>query len=174
MGDHKELSIPELFRMFPDDETAEKWFRKKRWPNGVTCPRCGCDDINDSPSHSMKFRCRGCTKYFSTKTNSIMHSSNLGYQIWALAIYMIAVKPKGMSSVQLSKELGVSQKTAWHLAHKIREVWKEDSKKMVGETEVDEAYFGGKEKNKHSKKKLRAGPITVPLLEVIELKIIDE
>ena len=155
---NKDLSLMDLFRMFPDDKSAEDWFVKKRWPDGVCCPKCESDNIQIGPKHpDMPYRCRTCRKFFSVKTDTVMHSSKLGYQVWAVAIFLVMTYPKGFSSIQLSKDLGITQKSAWHLAHRLRETWNYKHEKMVGEIEVDEAYFGGKEKNKHSKKKLRAG-----------------
>lgn len=156
----KNLSLADLFRMFPDNETSEAWFIKNRWPDGIRCPKCDHDDINENSGHpNMPFRCRnrGCQKFFSVKTDSVMHSSKLSYQVWAIAVYVLTVKPKGVSSIQLHKELGITQKTAWHLAHRIRRTWEYDIDKFNGEIEVDETYIGGREKNKHSRKKLRAG-----------------
>ena len=162
------ISLMELFRMFPDDKTAEDWFVQKRWPDGVRCPKCGCDNIQIGPKHpDMPYRCRTCRRFFSVKTDTVMHSSKLGYQVWAVAIFLVMTYPKGMSSVQLGKDLGISQKSAWHLAHRLRKTWDYKHDKLSGKAEVDEAYFGGKEKNKHSKKKLRAGRGPVGKMPVV-------
>ena len=116
------LSMVELTKMFPDDEAAERWFVKTRWPNGVACPKCGSFDIQERKTRKPQpYHCRDCRKYFSVKTDSLMHNSPMGCQTWALAIYLLNTNIKGISSMRLHRELGITQKSAWHLAHRIRE-----------------------------------------------------
>ena len=86
-----------------------------------------------------------------------MHGSNLGLQTWALALYLLSTHPKGLSSIQLGKLLGITQKTAWYLEHRIREMWRKDTVAFAGPVEVDETFMGGLDKNKHESKKLHAG-----------------
>ena len=144
----KGLTLVQILRMFPDDAIAEAWFVKTRWPNGVRCPHCDSDNIQSGASHpTMPFRCRKCRKRFSVKTGTVMQASNLGYQVWALAGYLMSTNLKGVSSMKLHRDLGVSYRTAWHLAHRLRETWQRDSAPFSGPVEVDETYIGGKRKN---------------------------
>ena len=164
------ISLIDLFEMFPDDATAEKWFVKARWPDRIKCAYCDGGNIDAEAMHpSMPYFCNNCRKYFSAKTNTVMHRSKLGYQKWAIAIYLMTSRPKGISSMELHRAIGVTQKTAWHMGHRIREAYKTKHERFSGEVEVDETFVGGLEKNKHAKNKLRAGRGTVGKIPVVGL-----
>ena len=141
--------------MFPDDAAAERWFIECRWPAGVGCPSCGSINVQERPTRKPQpYRCRDCRKDFSPKTGTLMQGSPLGYRTWAIALYFLTTGIKGTSSMKLHRDLKVTQKTAWFLAHRIRETWKgNDGAPFEGPVEADEAYFGGKNKNRHKRKR---------------------
>lgn len=145
------ISLIDIFRRFPDDAAAEAWFVEQRWPEGVCCPHCGTLNVQIGTTHpTMPYRCREkqCRKLFSAKTGTVMHSSKLGFQVWAIALYLVATNLKGVASMKLHRDLEITQKSAWHLAHRIREgIATHSNGAFNGPVEVDETYVGGKRSN---------------------------
>ena len=168
------ISLVKIMRMFPDNATAEAWFAKHRWPDGPSCPGCGSVNVQEGANHkTMPYRCRekGCRKKFSVRTGTVMESSNLGYQTWVVAIYLSLTSLKSVSSMKLHRDLEITQKSAWHLAHRIRTAFAENSGLFAGPVEVDESYFGGRRKNMpKSRRKALEGRGTAGKTAVVGVK----
>ena len=156
LGKHyrKGISYKQFFRLFPDDARAEAWFVQHRWEDGIRCPRCGHGSIQVGTSHkTMPLRCRqskqgGCGRFFSVKTGTFMESSNLVYQDWLFALFLVATHLKSVSSRKLHRDITVTQRTAWHMAHRIRKaLGTGDGNLFEGPAEVDETYMGGQGRN---------------------------
>ena len=160
------ISTRQFFNTFPDNEAAEKWFIARRWPDGIYCVACGSFNVQTGAKRKRaSFRCREkeCGKQFSTMTGTFMHSSKIGYQDWLFALYLVATNLKSISSMKLHREIGITQKAAWHLAHRIRKAWSAEQGELFGgPVETDTTHVGGKRKNmpKSKRKDLEGrGPV---------------
>jgi len=172
----KGLSIVEIMDMFPTEDSARRWFEGIVWKQGRVCPHCGSTHTSESPCEtaSVPYYCHDCQKQFSVRKGTVMEGSPLPFRKWVLAIYLHMTSLKGVSSMKLHRDIGVTQKTAWFMLQRIRETFRRDDDDndgpMSGPVEVDETYVGGREANKHESRKLKKGRGGVGKSVVIAIK----
>lgn len=144
------LSAYEFMKKFPTERKALRFFEKERWSKGVVCPFCKSKRI--TKRKFPYYRCKDCRDIFTVRTGTIFHRSRIKFQKWLYAAYLLQTARKGVSSLQLSKQIGVTQKTAWFMLHRLREACKEKGGLLSGNVQVDETYFWRLSKNKHKSK----------------------
>lgn len=150
--------LPQLIKRFPDDATARHYFESLRWNGCPVCPFCKADKyykLNDGKTY--KCGNKECHKKYTVTTGTIFHSSHIPLNTWFAAIYLISSHKKGISSHQIARDLCVTQKTAWFMLHRVREMVKDKApQKLTSTVEVDETWAGGKMRNKHKDVRLKA------------------
>jgi len=142
-------NLKDLMKKFEDEEKCKEFLIQQRWNGNPTCPKCGTDKPY-TIDNGKRFKCRNnkCYSKFTVTVGTVFHASNIPLSTWFPAMYLIISHKKGISSIQLAKDLGVTQKTAWFMLHRIRESLKsKDSVLLKNVVEVDEVYIGGKVKN---------------------------
>lgn len=147
------MSVVELFRRFPDEDACYAWLEGVRWQGRPICPHCGGMDRIVADPRIRHYRCKDCRKRFTATTGTCMHSTKKPLRDWVFAIYSVLTARKGISAMQLSKELGCQYRTAWHMLHRIREACGRGEFTLSGTVEADETYIGGKRKNMSNDKR---------------------
>src|SRR5215212_1546259 len=148
-------TLLQAVKYFSDLDTALGCMVAIRWPDGITCPRC------DSDKHSFVrtrriWICKGCKKHFSVKLGTIMEDSPIGLDKWLSAIWLIVNAKNGISSYEIHRALGITQKSAWFLLHRIRKAMQTGTfNKFMGPVEIDETFIGGLARNMHRADKAR-------------------
>lgn len=150
------ISTFQLFEVFPDAETARVYLESRLWPNGPRCPVCGTGERITVRKRGF-YRCNQCKEDSTVRTGTIFERSHVPLHKWVYAMYLVVTARKGISSMQLAKEIGVTQKTAWFVLGRLREACKGNLTKLRGIIEIDETFIGGVEANKHEWKKLHQG-----------------
>lgn len=151
-------TLLEAIKQFSDPDACLKFIAGLRWPNGPICPRCQATNIATISTRPL-WRCRACQKQFSVKVGTIFEDSPIELDKWAAAIWLIGNCKNGVSSCEIARDLGITQKSAWFMLHRIRRAMRTgDFRKLGGEVEVDESFIGGKSRNMHKEK--RAEKIT--------------
>ena len=127
----KGITLMHAVRKFDSEQKAEDWFIAQRWPNGIVCPRCQSDSVaHNKDRRPMPYRCRSCRRHFSVRTNTLMQATNIPLSTWAVALYLYSTLLKGMSSMKLHRDLSITQRSAWHMAHRIREMYDIDTERF--------------------------------------------
>jgi len=153
------ISAFQMIQNFPDEDVARTYLELRRWNGSPTCPKCGAQ----SRQYRVKrdgtegyFECGSCRFVYTVRTGSIFERSHVSLHKWLFAIYQVVTARKGISSLQLSKEIGVTQRTAWFMLQRIRKACEGDNEGngfLFGIVEADEVYVGGKDKNRHESRK---------------------
>src|SRR5437773_422837 len=167
------ISTFKLFEIFPDEETARQYLEGRLWKDGVKCPDCQSRErITARAGKPGYYRCNACALDFTVRTNTIFERSHVPLHKWIYAMYLVVTARKGISSMQLAKEIGVTQKSAWFMLQRLREACAapESRDKLKGIVEIDVAFVGGKEANKHESKKAKLGRGAVGKTPVLGLR----
>jgi transposase-like protein len=140
------INLIEFYNKFANEQACRDYLEKARWGDTITCPKCGIVGESYKYTDGRLFKCGACRKQFTVRVGTIFEDSKLPLQKWFLAIYLATSLKKGISSMQLSKYLGITQKTAWYMLHRVRYAVETTNydKPLDGDVEMDETYIGGR------------------------------
>ena len=151
-GLEKFNSLVSLITYFKDDNTCKQFLKEQRWGDDVVCPYCGQHRCHTRSNG--QFRCPNCLNNFSVLVGTVFENTKVSLVKWFAAMYLISSHKKGVSSHQLAKDIDVTQKTAWNILQKVRSLFKQDDSVTLSEdVECDEAYIGGRERNRHESRR---------------------
>src|ERR1017187_3569735 len=153
-------TLQEAIVYFSNPDNCREFLVARRWPNGVTCPRCGSPNVIFQSKYN-RWQCGAGhdRRQFTSKTGTIMEDSPIGLDKWLMAMWQVVNCKNGISSYEVHRAIGVTQKTAWFMDHRIRfALGIGPGNKLSGQVEADETFIGGKARNMHSAK--RAAKIT--------------
>ena len=140
------LTVVELFELFPDEHAARHWFEDTRWVDGRHCGHCGSNNTREVPNEKpMPYWCKDCRAYFSVRTGTPMQCSKLPLRKWVAAIHLMTTNLNGVSSMKLHRDLGVTQKTAWLMVHRVREAWNAETVALQDSHEGADFCMEGRE-----------------------------
>ena len=157
MSDSTPQTLLQAVTFFADNDAAIQYVADMRWPDGEqACPKCGSIAEHYFMKTRKRWKCRDCRHQFSVKVGTIFEGSPIKLSKWMPAVWMLANSKNGISSYELARALGVTQKTAWFMLHRIRLAMQDEDFRMFdGEVEADEVYIGGKAKNMHMERRKR-------------------
>lgn len=156
-------TFAQMLTALPDDKACREYLELKRWNGTPVCPHCGVADanhyrLNVKSEFKGMYKCKSCKQRFTVTLGTMFEGSPISLRVWFIATYIFASHKKGISSHQLARDLGVTQKTAWFMLHRLRQTFTDiEPNALAGVVSMDETFVGGKNKNRHADKKFDGG-----------------